>query len=154
MKGSLFQISSSPGGVPKSGRHDAEVGPEGLRGDGHKASIHGGPEKAVCLYSLERILALQQEGHPVFPGSTGENMTLSGFDWDRLVPGIRLQVGSELHLEISSFTKPCRKIEGSFRNGDIDRMDQLKHPGWSRLYARVLQPGSVRVGDPVVAQEP
>ena len=38
--------------------------------------FHGGPERALCLFSLERILELQAEGHPIFPGAAGENITI------------------------------------------------------------------------------
>jgi len=34
-----------------------------------------------------RIEALQNEGHPIAFGSTGENLTVSGIDWQRVVPG-------------------------------------------------------------------
>jgi len=34
-----------------------------------------------------------------------------------------------------------------FADGDFKRMDQDVHPGWSRLYAWVLEPGSIRTGD-------
>ena len=35
----------------------------------------GDPGRAVCLFSMERILQLQKEGHPIDIGSTGENLT-------------------------------------------------------------------------------
>ena len=50
----------------------------------------GGPLAALCLYSLEVIQALQAEGHSIFPGSVGENITLSHLDWSRVTPGVRL----------------------------------------------------------------
>ncbi len=67
----VFQISASGGGVPKNGLLASVVGKEGLKGDRHNGPTHGGELKALCLYSLERILVLQAEGHPLFPGSTG-----------------------------------------------------------------------------------
>jgi MOSC domain-containing protein YiiM len=33
--------------------------------------------------------------------------------------------------------------------GDINRMHQNLHPGFSRVYAKVLQTGVIRPGDPV-----
>ncbi len=106
----VFQISLSKGGVPKTGLPEAVVGEEGLEGDGHRSSTHGGPQRALCLYSIERIIALQLEGHPVFPGSTGENLTLSGIDWDKVAPGVRLRVGAEVEIEVTAYTTPCSKI--------------------------------------------
>lgn len=147
---SIFQINVSPGGVPKLPVRAADVTELALSGDAHNNNeVHGGPMRAVCLYSLERILALQAEGHPIFPGATGENVTLAGVDWDAVGPGARLRLGDTVEIEITQYTEPCPKITASFAGGDIRRMQQAAHPGWSRVYARVLAPGHIRVGDPV-----
>src|SRR4030067_3548339 len=95
--GWIFQINTSNGGVPKFSRGLAEITFDGLVGDLQRnLDVHGGPERALCLYSLERILALQAEGHPIYPGSAGENLTLSGLDWSLVYPGVRLQLGSRV----------------------------------------------------------
>jgi MOSC domain-containing protein YiiM len=42
----------------------------GIVGDDQAAKkYHGGPDRALVLYSLEIIEALQAEGHPISPGS-------------------------------------------------------------------------------------
>jgi MOSC domain-containing protein YiiM len=110
---------------------------------------HGGPERAVCVYSLERIQALQQEGHPIDVGTAGENVTVEGIDWDRVVPGVRIKLGDEVVLEVASFTSPCKTIKGSFMDGEFVRISQKLHPGWSRVYARVLTEGEIHFGDHV-----
>jgi hypothetical protein len=40
-------------------------------------------------------------------------------------------------------------ITRAFKDGDYARVSQKRHPGWSRVYARVLATGSIRQGDPV-----
>ena len=151
--GHIFQISISEGGVPKQAVHNASVGALGLAGDKHRDMVHhGGIERAVCLYSLERILALQAEGHPVFAGSAGENITLTGVAWDSVVPGSRIQLGRQVVLEVTDYTTPCSNIVRSFSDGAINRIHQSKYPGWSRVYARVLQPGEITVGDAVAVE--
>ena len=146
----IFQINVSNGGVPKLGLRQAEVGPLGVTGDLHRdMKHHGGPDRALCLFSLERILAMQAEGHPIFPGSTGENLTISGLDWHQVEPGTRLRLGGDVLIEVTQYTTPCHNIRESFREEGIERMLQGQHPGWSRVYARVLQGGSIRVGDRV-----
>jgi len=146
----LFQINVSDGGVPKLAVPDAEVSSSGVAGDRQQdLKHHGGPDKAVCLFSLERIIALQYEGHPIFPGSTGENFTISGLDWDGMVPGVRLAVGDHLLLEITSYATPCTIIAPSFVDGDWMRISRKRHPGWARIYARVLKSGPATVGDQV-----
>ena len=150
MPGRIFQLNTSLGGVPKLAIREAEVTELGLIGDDHKfPDIHGGPERAVCLFSLERILELQSEGHPIFPGAVGENVTLSGIDWNEVTPGQRLALGEEVLVEITSYTSPCNSIPESFVAGEYQRISQKVHPGYSRVYARVLRPGRLRVGQPV-----
>lgn len=146
----IFQINTSNCGVPKLARRAAEVGFLGLSGD-HQSNqeVHGGPERAVCLYSLERILALQEEGHPLYPGAAGENVTVAGLDWEAIVPGVRLRLGEQVLLEITRYTNPCSNIAPWFQENDSNRIAQKKFPGWSRVYARVLQGGVIQVGNRV-----
>jgi MOSC domain-containing protein YiiM len=146
----IIQINRSGGGVPKLPVTSAEITLAGVAGDDqHDKKHHGGPDRALCLYSLEHILALQAEGHPVFPGSTGENITLSGLEWASLQPGDRLQLGDQVVIELTTFCPPCNTIAASFQDGRFTRISQKVHPGWSRLYARVLQPGTICPGDRV-----
>ena len=150
MPGRIFQLNTSPGGVPKLAIREAEVTELGLSGDDHKfPDIHGGPERAVCLFSLERILELQAEGHPIFPGAVGENVTISGVDWNDVRPGQRLQLGDEVLLEITGYTSPCNSIPESFADGQYQRISQKVHPGYSRVYARVLRTGRIKIGQTV-----
>ena len=81
----VAQISVSAGGVPKRAVPAARVTTLGLEGDVQRnRKLHGGLERALCLFSLERIRALRAEGHPIQPGSIGENLTLEGLDWSRV----------------------------------------------------------------------
>jgi MOSC domain-containing protein YiiM len=146
----IIQINVSDGGVPKLPVPAAKATQQGLAGDRqHNLEHHGGPDRALCLYSLERIIALQAEGHPIYPGSTGENLTLAGVDWDSIEPGSCLRLGSGVVIEITNYTSPCPTIANSFLAGETRRISQEQHPGWSRLYARVLDTGQLEIGDPV-----
>ncbi|HXL82238.1 MAG TPA: MOSC domain-containing protein [Pyrinomonadaceae bacterium] len=150
MTGQIFQLNISAGGVPKLAVREGEVNELGMVGDEHRfLDIHGGPERALCLFSLERILELQAEGHPIFPGAVGENITIAGIDWQQVVPGAQLALGEEVLLEITSYTSPCNTIPASFADGQYQRISQKAHPGWSRVYARVLRAGALRVGQKV-----
>jgi MOSC domain-containing protein YiiM len=153
--GRLASINVSPGGVPKRPVPQAQIEGLGLVGDGHRdLEHHGGPERAVCLFSLERIRALAAEGHAIGPGAIGENLTVEGLDWSRVGPGRRVLVGDEVLLEVTRYTSPCATIAAVFRGGDYARVSQRRHPGDSRVYARVLQTGLVRTGDPVRLLDP
>ena len=149
-RGRIVQISVSAGGVPKTRVPAARITRRGVDGDRQRATEHhGGPERAVCLYAHERILALASEGHAIAPGTIGENVTVEGVDWDLVGPGARLRLGSRVMLEITRYTSPCLNIRSGFTAGDYARVSQKQHPAWSRVYARVLVEGTVREGDPV-----
>ena len=91
--GTVISINVSNGGVPKGRVSDAKVSLLGLVNDDHDdKKHHGGPERAVCVYSLERIRALQAEGHPIDIGTAGENVTVEGIDWELVVPGARFRL--------------------------------------------------------------
>jgi MOSC domain-containing protein YiiM len=151
MTGHVHQLNCSQGGVPKLPVPEAELTPTGLVGDRQaKPFIHGGPERALSLYSFELIETLRAEGHPIYPGSAGENVTVAGLDWSRLAPGSRLRIGDEVLVEISAYANPCPTIRHSFKGGEFKRISQKLTPGVSRLYARVLRAGRIRVGDQIV----
>ncbi len=149
--GRIVQVNVNPqGGVPKHAIAATELTTGGVAGDKQRdRRFHGGPQRAVSLFAMERIEGLRAEGHPIGPGTTGENLTLSGIDWDAIKVGDRLRVGEWVELEITGYASPCSNIEGSFADGAFKRMSQKLHPGWSRLYARVLAEGTVRAGDAV-----
>jgi len=147
--GRLVSINISKGGVPKRSLPSCAVTAGGLQGDRQRdLECHGGPARAVCLYSQELIDALRAEGHPIGAGTIGENFTVSGVPWSEMVPGARFDVG-EVRIELTDYAVPCNNIAGSFARRRMVRVSQKVHPGWSRLYARVLKEGTVRIGDRV-----
>ena len=150
MTGRIVRINVSAGGVPKRPVRSARVTLAGLEGDGHRnRKLHGGPDRALCLFSLEQIEALQAEGHPVEPGALGENLTVTGLDWPRVRPGDLFRVGETVLIQITRFTSPCETVRAAFLDGAYSRVSETRHPGWSRVYARVLVPGEITAGDRV-----
>jgi MOSC domain-containing protein YiiM len=147
--GRITGLQRSNGGVPKLPVESAAVGEQGMEGDRQRnRRFHGGPDRALCLYSQERIDALGAEGHPIVRGAVGENVTVAGLPWERVRPGARLTLG-DVAVEVTSYTSPCANIEGAFLDGRFARISQKLHPGWSRVYVRILRGGSIRVGDAV-----
>lgn len=148
--GRIIQINVSLGGVPKLRVPAAQVTELGLEGDLHRdMENHGGPERALCIFALEQIRLLREEGHDISPGAIGENLTLEGLDWERVTPGSRWKLGAEVLIEVTRYTSPCANIRKSFIGGDYSRVSQKRHPGWSRVYARVLETGCIAQGDTV-----
>jgi len=112
---------------------------------------HGGLDKAVCLFDARSLSSLAREGHPISPGSIGEQLLLDGLPWaDVARPEARLQVGRDVLLEVSEVTMPCGTIRGSFLAGNNSAVDARKRAGCSRWCARVLRDGWVRAGDRVL----
>ena len=148
--GRITSLTRSDGGVPKLPISSAEITTAGLTGDRQdNLKYHGGPDRAVCIFAQEIIDDLAAKGHPIYPGSTGENITISGLNWSQLKPGSQLNLAGTVILEITSYTAPCSKIAKSFSAGEIGSLDQEKNPGRSRLYTRVLKSGTVAVGNAV-----
>jgi hypothetical protein len=69
-----------------------------------------------------------------------------GLAWELVAPGARLALGAEAVVEVASYTQPCRTIAASFLARRTGRVSQRTHPGWSRVYARVIEAGTLRVG--------
>ena len=92
MGGVIHSVNvSENGGVPKLPIRAAIIRFEGVEGDHNKFRTErkdGDPGRAVNLFSLERIEQLQREGHTIEVGSTGENLTIEGVDWDILEVGM------------------------------------------------------------------
>jgi MOSC domain-containing protein YiiM len=150
VSGRIVQLSISRGGVPKTQGASARLGALGLEGDAHRnIENHGGAERAVCLYAMEAIRALSAEGHAIAPGTLEENITVEGLDWSGILPGSRLLLGESALLEVTRYTSPCVNIAPLFRDRDYSRVSQKRHPGRSRVYARVLEGGAIREGDPI-----
>jgi MOSC domain-containing protein YiiM len=149
MPGRIVSLNRSRGGVPKLPVDEAFVSANGMDGDRQRdRRFHGGPERALSLYSLDLIDQLALEGHPIAPGTAGENVTIAGLDWTTMRPGASLRLG-DIHIELTAFAAPCKTIRLNFLGEDFKRISQKLYPGWSRVYARVMKEGLIRVGDPV-----
>jgi MOSC domain-containing protein YiiM len=139
--GVLIQINVSQGGMPKLPVPEAFVGRNGVAGDKQRAlKYHGGPDRAVCLYSQELYQWLAGQGVRLDAGSVGENLTTAGIDLQSLEPGDHLRVGP-CTIQITDVRIPCGQL--------AKWHPKLKniitgHSGW---VARVIEEGTVHPGD-------
>lgn len=128
----------------------------GLAGDEQAdRRVHGGPDKAVLLYSMEHYAAWSDEfgPHPRLdrPGAFGENLLIKGLTESDVCVGDRWRVGAHVTLEISQGRQPCWKLADRFGVPDmVQRVQVNLRTGW---YARVLTPGNLSVGDTVTCLE-
>jgi MOSC domain-containing protein YiiM len=144
MNGTLRQLSISSGGMPKLPVASAEVTAAGVGTDWQtNRKYHGGPDRAVCLFSVELYEWLRAEhGIDLVPGSLGENFTTEGFDLLALKPGSRVRVG-RCTIEVTGVRVPCR----SLNQWHPSLMKIIK--GRSGWVCRVTTPATVRPGDAV-----
>ncbi len=145
MNGILAQLNTSPGGLPKTPILFAHVSHDGVAGDWQRnRKYHGGPNRAVCLFSEELYAALRAEGLNLVNGSVGENLTTRGVDLQALSKGDRLSIGEHCVVEITDVRVPCRTL----KQWAADLPKRIE--GRSGWLAKVVTEGTVRPGDPVV----
>ncbi|MGA9746175.1 MAG: MOSC domain-containing protein [Nocardioides sp.] len=133
-----------------------EVGPLGLAGDEVADTVdHGGTYQAVYAFAREDLDHwAEQLGQPVTPGMFGENLTTSGIDVNEALVGERWRIGSVL-LEVVSVRIPCSVFKNWLGLHGYDdhqwqkRFTALGRPG---PYLRVLEPGTLTVGDEIVLE--
>ena len=113
----------------------------GIQGDAHAGNWH----RQVSLLSQERIDAFNQRGAGVVPGAFGENLVVEGIDFRALPVGTLLRCGDVL-LEMTQIGKECHShCEIYQKMGDCI----MPREG---VFARVLEPGSIAVGDEMTLQ--
>ena len=147
-EGVVSHLAVSDGGVPKRSVEEVEVGWRGVIGDRQAArQHHGRPWQALCLWSTEVIDDFVAQGDPLAPGLAGENITVTGLPWERVRPGVRLRIGTVL-CDVWAYALPCKKNAQWFADRRFDRMHH-RHGPVSRVYAQVMEPGTIAVGDTV-----
>ncbi len=150
-EGTVVQLSVSPGGLPKLPVNGAEVTWKGMNGDRQATrNHHGRPWQALCIWSAEVIDEFHRAGHNIAPGRAGENITISGLPWPDVRAGVRLRIG-EVLCEVSCYALPCASNKPWFIDGDFSVMHHERGPV-SRVYATVLEPGRVTVGDGAILE--
>jgi MOSC domain-containing protein YiiM len=153
--GSIVQINISPGGIPKRAIAEAEVSPEGIRGDSWAhPQVHGGALQALLLITSEGIEELIGQGYPLYAGALGENLTVAGLDRRQMRVGQRYRAG-EVLMELTKIRSPCSTLDvygASIKEAVYDaqvKAGDVSSPRWglSGFYARVLRGGVVRPRD-------
>ena len=149
MVATIRYINVNPdGGVPKRHVTTANIEKLGLKED--KQNSHGGLNRAVLLYDNQKIIKLQADGHPIAPGTAGENITIDfwreGLSYDNFKKGDIIKVGKTI-LELTFTAPPCEGISKSFLNGDWDIVNEKINPTYGRWCAKVLKEGQISIGD-------
>lgn len=121
----------------------------GLEGDAIvNRKHHGGVDQAVYIYFADDYRfwesALERE---IAPGTFGENLTIGGVEGRAVAIGDRFTI-DEVELEVTSHRTPCATFAA--RMGHPAWVKQFFEAGRPGAYCRVISPGAVRAGEPVL----
>ncbi len=107
---------------------------------------HGGPFKAVCVYSIEQYELWQKElGRDDFRhGQFGENFTVDGMPDDKTHVGDVFRVGNAL-VQVTQPRVPCYRL--GIKMGSPEFPKKFLQSNRVGFYMRVLQEGEVGAGD-------
>ena len=103
---------------------------------------HGGPNKAVCLYSKKNY-SLWEQDVSVLPeyAMFGENITVSDLDEKDVHFGDQFKLGNAV-LEVSEIREPCWKIQEKYKIPNL--IKRMSTSGKTGFYFRVLKEGYVQ----------
>ncbi|MBW8320095.1 MAG: MOSC domain-containing protein [Arenimonas sp.] len=124
------------------------VDAQGIVGDAIcNGDLHGGAEQAIYI---EGALTLDwwagELGHPVEPGTFGENLVMEGIDNRDIAVGDRFIAG-DVVLEVTSTRIPCATFAAKMNDPKFPR--RYMKAGRAGAYARVLSDGILEVGQAV-----
>jgi MOSC domain-containing protein YiiM len=124
------------------------LGKIGLEGDSQaNKKHHGGPDKAVLMYSADHYPKWEAELGKQFPkGGFSENLTVSGLDETIVCVGDVFQIGA-VKLQVTQPRSPCRNISRFWKIPDL--LKRVTHTGRTGWYCRVLTEGNIEAGTPV-----
>ena len=129
------------------------LSPVKLAGDGQAdLKVHGGPDKAVCVYSADHYPLWRSElGVPECgPGWFGENFSVEGHIETNVSIGDTYRIGTAL-VQISQPRAPCWKLGRRWNRLDMPKVVLASgRTGW---YLRVLEAGDVECGDTLTLVE-
>lgn len=149
----LYRGRSVPSGIRKSPvSGPLWLGESGLEDDVQAdRENHGGPDNAVCVYSLDRYPYWSARlGRTLGTGAFGENFGVEGLTETEVCVGDVYRVGGAV-AQVSQPRRPCYKLAA--RHGVPQLASWVVETGFTGFYLRCLVPGEVRAGDAVVLAE-
>ncbi len=111
----------------------------GLDQDAHAGDWH----RQVSLLDMQSIAKIREKGLDVDPGNFAENITTEGLQLWELPLGTRMRLGEQVLVEVTQIGKECHNRCAIFHQvGDC----VMPREG---IFAKVLEPGTIRPGDPI-----
>ncbi len=144
--------SGRPSAIAKSRQGEpVHITATGLAGDSQAdLSVHGGPDKAVHIYSADHLSRLARAfpgtRRPWAPGAMGENLSVAGLTEHEVCVGDVWAWGG-VRLQVCQPRMPCWKIDEHLGvEGIAAYIDAHSLTGW---YCRVVEPGVAGEADPL-----
>lgn len=107
--------------------------------------VHGGPDKAVCVYSFDHYPRWREDSRfaTMDAGAFGENLSVTGSHEATVCIGDVYNVG-EAVVEVAQPRSPCWKVAKRWQSDVLPKLVvETGRTGW---YLRVLAEGLVAVG--------
>jgi MOSC domain-containing protein YiiM len=115
------------------------IADHGLQRDAHAGDWH----RQVSLLDMQSIAKIREKGVEVDPGNFAENITTNGVQLWKLPIGTRMRLGDAVLVEVTQIGKECHNRCAIFHQvGDC----VMPREG---IFAKVLEPGTIRPGDPI-----
>ncbi len=111
----------------------------GLEGDAHAGKWH----RQVSLLASERIDEMRAKGLELKHGAFGENLVVRGIELDGVGVGALIQIGTRVKLQVTQLGKKCHDHCAIYEQVGYCIMPT------KGVFARVVEGGEVRTGDPV-----
>ncbi|MBB6730311.1 MOSC domain-containing protein [Cohnella sp. CBP 2801] len=123
-----------------------KLGFTGLEGDEQADLVnHGGPDKAVCVYSFRHYKHWEEVlGRPLPAGAFGENFTIGDWVESDVHIGDMFEVGTA-RVQVSQPRIPCWKLAMKWGLSELPAL--VTETGATGFYFRVLEPGEVTTGE-------
>ncbi len=97
----------------------------------------------MSFLASEEIEKAREKGLEVTFGDFAENIATTGVDWKNIPVGTRVRLGQEVLVEITQIGKECHnRCAIYYKAGDCI----MPREG---VFARVLEEGKIRCGDPI-----
>jgi MOSC domain-containing protein YiiM len=138
-------------GIRKSPTDDGLLDLKGFRADASAEPDHHTADKAVHLFADENYPLIESRLGLALPRPTfGENLLATGIREEEVYVGDRFQIG-EVVICVTQPTERCKTIG---RSVGIPKILKVLHEvEVCGFYARVVKPGRVAAGDPVILHD-
>lgn len=139
-------------GIGKSKVHEGMLTKQGFAGDGvANLDFHGGPDRAVCVYSYEHYQMWESEFHTILPiPAFGENLCVRDMLEKDVYIGDIFSIGDAV-LQVTQGRIPCSTIS-KFNRVDL-LLKRLVETGLTGYFFRVLEEGTVCMDSDIVLMD-